>query len=390
MSHDSDQRLRGLDPAQASESARAPASVGGLKRLLAQFFGTERSTAIIHEYSQRLGRSLAERDQVPGELAERAERLLADFLGGPAARAVCGAAIYGQPLSHEGLMELLAATAQEIEHSRRLEMKSGQLEKATRELSEANKRLQELDQLKDEFVSMVSHELRTPLTSIRAFGEILLNNPEMDIDQRSEFLEVVVRESERLTRLINQVLDLSKIESGTAEWQLDEVDLGRIAHQAAESTQQLFSERRVELQLDIGTEETAIKGDPDRLTQLVINLLANAAKFTDSDHGKVWLRLSAGRGDTIRLEVADNGPGISAEDQRRIFAKFHQVSTHQTGKPKGSGLGLAICQLIIDAHWGRLWVESEPGNGASFLCELPRAGGEHCNVTGYVDLSGRT
>lgn len=276
-----------------------------------------------------------------------------------------------------------------LRYSRRLEHKSWQLEKSTRELSEANRRLQELDQLKDEFVSMVSHELRTPLTSIRAFGEILLNNPEMDIDQRHEFLEVVVRESERLTRLINQVLDLSKLESGTAEWRLDEVDMARIAREAAESTQQLFCERNTELEITIKTDETAVKGDPDRLMQLLINLLANAAKFTDPETGQVWLRLSNGRGDTIRIEVADNGPGISAEDKQLIFDKFHQVSDQQAGKPKGSGLGLAICKLIINAHWGRLWVESEPGHGARFFCEIPSAGGEHCTLTRHVDLSGR-
>ncbi|BAU57634.1 serine phosphatase RsbU [Halorhodospira halochloris] len=366
------------------------ANIGDLKDLLARFLGPDRATAIIREHSEHLGRILEDHEQAHPELINHVERLLAGSIGSASARVMVSSIVKGEALSYEGLMEILDATSRAIEYSRRLEQKSWQLEKATRELSEANKRLQELDQLKDEFVSMVSHELRTPLTSIRAFGEILLNNPEMDTEQRREFLEVIVRESERLTRLINQVLDLSKIESGTAEWQLDEVDLSRIAREAAESTQQLFSDRETELHIDINTDDTAVKGDPDRLMQLVINLLANAAKFTDPEHGKVWLRLGDGRGDTIRLEVADNGPGISATDQQHIFDKFHQVSDQQAGKPKGSGLGLAICKLITDAHWGQLWVESEPNSGASFFCELPRAGGEHCTVTGYVDLSGRS
>ncbi|MBK1726285.1 sensor histidine kinase [Halorhodospira neutriphila] len=310
------------------------------------------------------------------------ETALAEALGPEAARAVAPALARGEGVGPEGLAALLGAAASAVERARRLESVTG-------ELRAANARLQELDQLKDEFVSMVSHELRTPLTSIRAFGEILLNNPEMDAGQRREFLEVVVRESERLTRLINQVLDLSKIESGSAEWQLQDIDLARIAREAAESTQQLFAERGTALETALDCDEPAVKGDPDRLIQLVINLLSNATKFSDPEQGQVWLRLHAGSGDTLRLEVADNGPGVSEADRRRIFDKFHQVSSQQAGKPVGSGLGLTICRLITDAHWGRLWVESRPGEGATFVCELPRAGGEHCDVTEYVDLSGR-
>ncbi|MFP4647979.1 MAG: sensor histidine kinase [Halorhodospira sp.] len=304
---------------------------------------------------------------------------LAGELDPVTARAVTTALARGDALPYDGLIGLLATSAAAVERSQRLKS-------ITEELRAANERLKELDQLKDEFVSMVSHELRTPLTSIRAFGEILLNNPEMDADQRREFLEVVVRESERLTRLINQVLDLSKIESGSAQWQLEDVDLSRLAREATEATQQLFTERQTQLHIEIDSDDNAIKGDPDRLTQLIINLLANASKFTEPGEGEVWLRLAPAPGDTLRLSVTDNGPGISQEDQRRIFDKFHQVSFQQAGKPKGSGLGLTICRLIAEAHWGTLWVESEPGQGASFICELPRAGGEHCNVTGYVEL----
>ncbi len=366
------------------------ATVGDLQDLLGRFVGRARAAEVIREYSSHLGRTLKADEQAQPELVNHVERLLAGSIGSASARVMVSSIVKGEALSYEGVMEILDATSRAIEYSRRLEEKSQALEDATRELRAANERLKELDQLKDEFVSMVSHELRTPLTSIRAFGEILLNNPEMDADQRREFLEVVVRESERLTRLINQVLDLSKIESGSAEWQLQEVDLGRLAREAAESTQQLFAERQTGLDVDVAIDDTAVKGDPDRLMQLIINLLSNASKFTEPAEGQVNLKVREGRGDNLRLEVSDNGPGISAEDQRRIFDKFHQVTLAQAGKPKGSGLGLAICRLIADAHWGRLWVESEPGHGSTFVCELPRAGGEHCDITGHINLAGRT
>ncbi|MFP4130268.1 MAG: sensor histidine kinase, partial [Halorhodospira sp.] len=305
---------------------------------------------------------------------------LAGALDAATGQAVAEALTRGQGLGREGLAALLGATATAIERSQRLES-------TTEELRAANERLQELDHLKDEFVSMVSHELRTPLTSIRAFGEIMLSNPEMDADQRREFLEVVVRESERLTRLINQVLDLSKLESGSAQWQLEDVDLSRLAREAVEATRQLFTERGTRLHVAIESDDNAVKGDPDRLTQLIINLLSNASKFTDPGEGQVWLRLEPAPGDTLRLSVTDNGPGISEEEQRHIFDKFHQISMQQAGKPKGSGLGLAICRLIAEAHWGALRVASEPGAGTTFTCQLPRAGGEHCNTTDYVALT---
>jgi len=356
------------------------ATVGDLQDLLGRFIGQERARQTFASYAEEHGIALSERDHARPELVGYAERLLSGSIGSASARVMVSSIIKGEALSFEGVMEILDATSRAIEYSRRLEQKSRELEKATDELRRANERLKELDHLKDEFVSMVSHELRTPLTSIRAFGEILLSNPELDAEQRKEFLQVVVKESERLTRLINQVLDLSKIESGAAEWHLETLDLNQVVHEAADATRQIFNDTRVDLQVHLPGEPMIIKGDHDRLIQLVINLLSNAAKFTDADDGRVDLMVKPVDNEWLELRVQDNGPGISDAEQRKIFDKFHQVSSQQAGKPKGSGLGLAICKLIMDAHWGDIRVESQPGEGATFICEFPTAGGEHCNL----------
>ena len=276
----------------------------------------------------------------------------------------------GEVLSIEEVMTILDESTQVIEYSRRLEQKSRELEAASAELREANNRLRALDRLKDEFISTVTHELRTPLTSIRAFSEILLANPEMEAAQCSKFLGIIVKESERLTRLINQVLDMAKIDSDRVEWRIDNIDLRALIEDAISSTSQLFRDKAVTLRHDLGHQPVLIEGDHDRLTQVIINLLSNAVKFCPEQRGEVMIRLLALAG-RWRIEVIDNGPGIAHDQHKLIFEKFHQVNDPHAGKPKGTGLGLAISQKIVEHHHGRIWVESELGQGATFIVELP-------------------
>jgi signal transduction histidine kinase len=262
-----------------------------------------------------------------------------------------------------------------LAYSRQLEQKSRELEAATEELRRANQRLQELDRLKDDFISTVTHELRTPLTSIRAFSEILNDHPDLDAGQRHKFLGIIIKESERLTRLINQVLDLAKIESGNAEWHTAEIDLRDVIDDAVTATSQLFNENKVALEVDAPDNVPAILADRDRLMQVMLNLLSNAAKFCAADGtGRVRITLSR-MNDALQIDVADNGIGISEADQRVIFEKFRQVGDTLTAKPQGTGLGLPICRQIIDHFGGRLWVRSRSGAGATFSFVIPLAAG---------------
>jgi len=268
------------------------------------------------------------------------------------------------------VMNILDEASQVLAYSRQLEQKSRELEAATNELRGANQRLQELDRLKDDFISTVTHELRTPLTSIRAFSEILNDNPRLEDGQRTKFLGIIIKESERLTRLINQVLDLAKIESGNAEWHASDIDMREVIEDSVTAVSQLFKDGNIELQVQLPRQAPQVVADRDRLMQVMLNLLSNAAKFCERRDGKVTASLER-QGNFLRVDVTDNGVGISPADQAVIFDKFRQVGDTLTQKPKGSGLGLAISRQIIDHFGGRLWVNSQPGVGSTFSFTLP-------------------
>lgn len=243
------------------------------------------------------------------------------------------------------------------------------LERSRAELEEANSKLKELDLMKSEFLNTVSHELRTPLTSIKAFAEILLDNVGEDPETQTEFLEIINKESDRLTRLINNLLDLSRIEAGRMKWDREPLDLHEVVTTAVTSLRGAAEKKGLILEVDI-EEGLPTTGDRDKLIQVVTNLLGNAIKFT-SEGGKVTV--VAGRKDllTARIEVRDSGVGIDPVFHDSIFEKFSQVDSSETRDIKGSGLGLPIARSITEHHDGRLFVESQLGQGANFIVELP-------------------
>ncbi len=349
---------------------RGSVDIVELRQLVARFLGSQRTDRAFAQYARERGLTLATGAQADAKLVHHAEQLLAGAIGAASARVMIGSIVKGEPLSLSEVMTILDESSQAIRHSRQLEQKSQELETAYRELHAANERLQELDRLKDEFVATVSHELRTPLTSIRAFSEILLSTPDMGVEQQSEFLAIIVKESERLTRLINQVLDVAKMDAGHIEWTMTPVDLRAVAEDAVNATSQLFKDRGVRLISELGEQPVPLTGDSDRLTQVLINLLSNAAKFCPEKSGQVNIRLSHDD-EHVRVEVQDNGPGVPPEHLDLVFERFHQISDQQAGKPKGTGLGLPISRRIVEHHGGRIWVESPDGEGARFVVELP-------------------
>ncbi len=351
---------------------RGTASMADLRALLGRFLGPSRAEEAIAGYVERQGLSNADQLEPDAEFVHFAEIQLAGTIGAASARVMLASAVKEEPLGTSEVMQILEEASQVRAYSRQLEQKSQELEAATAELRAANEQLKELDRLKDDFISTVTHELRTPLTSIRAFSEILCDHPDLDVDQRIKFLHIIVKESERLTRLINQVLDLSKIESGNAKWNIVAVDLKEVIEDSLSSTSQLFNEKHIQLYVDLPDQVPPVKADRDRLMQVLLNLLSNAVKFCDKTAGIVTVRLKV-QEDSLRVDVRDNGAGIRPEDQRIIFDKFRQVGDTLTDKPQGTGLGLPISRHIINHFGGHLWVESMPGAGATFSFTLPIA-----------------
>jgi GAF domain-containing protein/CheY-like chemotaxis protein len=253
------------------------------------------------------------------------------------------------------------------------------------ETQEARAAAEEANEAKSSFLSTVSHELRTPLTSVLGFAKIIKkrldekifpllkaedSKTKRTVDQVAENLNVVVAEGERLTTLINNVLDLAKIEAGKIEWHMENVGVADIIERATAATASLFDSSGLKLKKEVQAGLPEIVGDQDKLIQVVINLISNAVKFTDK--GSVTCRaLSDQSKGEIVVSIIDTGMGIAPEDQPKVFEKFKQVGDTLTNKPKGTGLGLTISKEIIEHHGGRIWLESEFGKGSTFSFALP-------------------
>jgi signal transduction histidine kinase len=252
---------------------------------------------------------------------------------------------------------------------RRLASRSTDLQRAYADLASAHQELVRVDEMKTNFLANVSHEFRTPLTSIRSFSELLLSYQE-DAEVQREFMGIINAESERLTRMVNDVLDITKIESGTMDWQMAVLNIGELLHEAARVHGPLIEQQDLIFRERIAADLPPIYADKDRLQQVIANLLNNALKFTPRGS----IELSARRvNDEVHVVVADTGIGVAAEDQERIFDKFQQVGAMLTDKPRGTGLGLSICREIVEHHEGRIWIESEAGHGSTFTVALPAA-----------------
>ena len=338
--------------AEARVFWRGRADVGGLVALVGRFLGPERAHALFLAQARRQGLQAVEQLEPDARLVHFAETQLAGAIGSASARVMIASVVEEEALGLDDVLRIVEEAS---------------------ELRHLNEQLRSLDRLKDDFVSSVTHELRTPLTSIRALAEMMADDPDMSPPQRAEFLRIVVAEAERLSRLVNQVLDMAKIESGHAEWHNADVDLPALLRQAADTVQELLRERGAQLVLELPDPATTplptLRADPDRLTQVVLNLLSNAVKFTPQGAGRIVLRLIPDK-EVVTVLVHDNGPGVPAEQRSLIFERFRQGGD-DGHRPQGTGLGLPISRRIVEHFGGRLELLDSPQGGACFAFTLP-------------------
>jgi signal transduction histidine kinase len=232
----------------------------------------------------------------------------------------------------------------------------------------------QLAETRSRFVAAVSHELKTPLTAIRMFAETLHESDSPDPDTQGEYLETIVNESERLTRLLNNVLDFSKIEGGRKTYHFESQSLGEIIRFTARAMRYPLEQKRFVLHLDLDDDVPPARVDRDAIEQAILNLLANAMKYSGESRD-ITLRLRSGSGEAI-IEVADQGVGIGPAELSLIFDRFYRVASPENDRIPGAGLGLTLVQHIAEAHGGRVEVESQPGKGSTFSLFLPMNGAE--------------
>jgi PAS domain S-box-containing protein len=241
-----------------------------------------------------------------------------------------------------------------------------------RDLQERNQRMQEANRLKSEFLANMSHELRTPLNAVIGFAALMHGGKAGQLsDVQKEYLGDILTSSRHLLQLINDVLDLAKIESGRVDLQLETVQLSKLVNEVKEILRGLAAEKRVRMTVEIDASLPSVVIDPRMMKQILYNYLSNAIKFTP-ENGRVTIRIGPEGRDSFRVDVEDTGIGVKPEDIERLFIEFQQLDSGASKKYPGTGLGLALTKRIVEAQGGRVLVKSSPGKGSTFSAILPR------------------
>jgi signal transduction histidine kinase len=246
-----------------------------------------------------------------------------------------------------------------------------ELRRRNYELEQQNRSVAEANRLKTEFVSMVSHELRTPLTAIQGFAELLGEGVDIPDRERHECLASVKSNAERLLALINELLDLSRIEAGQIDLRCAAIDLKPLIESTARSLRPLIDRKRQDLRLDLEEEPAVVWADADRVTQILTNLISNASKYTP-EGGRITVTARRA-GAFACVEIRDTGIGLSAEHQAQLFTPFFRAQPRGPDRAGGTGLGLVITRLLVELHGGQITVSSAPDQGSTFSFTLPVA-----------------
>jgi signal transduction histidine kinase len=345
------------------------ATAQDLRGLTERILGRERSDRVFEEFATVRRAPLEDQEADPAMIAH-VERNLAGSVGAASARVLISGVTTGESISLDEIIGILDETQQVIETSQRLETQSRELERTANQLKAANEQLRRLDKQKDDFLSRVSHELRTPMTSIRAVSELLLEFGDIPEERRTRSIEIIAKESQRLSGLLDDILDLAGMAEGTVTFNPTELDIFTVVDDAVHAVQGYAQSNGVSLVPPRDKTPAVVRVDRGRLTQVLVNLLSNAIKFNDNTAPAVGIHVR-GAGRTVEVAVSDNGPGIPAEDRDLLFTRFSRSTSNMASKVSGSGLGLAISAEIVQILGGRIYLRDKAAPGAEFVVELP-------------------
>jgi len=365
------ERLQGAQVVNAlEEPSRSPSwsdsavEAEDLLIMAQRIVGSNHAQALFKAQTHMQGKAGFLPDITPDFIATL-ERELAGSVGAATAHAMISQIVGGAAVSVQDLMAVADEAAQIMEYSNQLESQSAELTRTALQLREANEMLTQLSVQKDAFLSQISHELRTPMTSIRAFSEILRDAQRMDDHDQSKYASIIHDEAQRLTRLLDDLLDLSVLENGQVTLNLEYTSVSDVLDRAFAASQSSLGNMKIKRATEY--EQVQIETDPDRLSQVFINLITNASKYCQADAPKLRIKVHKAQTE-VHVDFIDNGQGIARENQSVVFEKFARLS--DTAKAGGAGLGLAICREIMTNLGGQ--IQYIPGQGgAAFRVTLP-------------------
>lgn len=359
-----DAAITDLSRSWASGSAASEDLMVMSQRIL----GASEAKSLFQQAAEKQGLS-AGLPEPTSEFLTTLERELAGSVGAATAHAMVGQIVGETSVTVEDLLAVADETAQIMEYSNQLEQQQQELKRTTQQLQEANDKLTRLSVQKDAFLSQISHELRTPMTSILAFSQILRGNSDVEGAEVDRYSGIIHDEAIRLTRLLDDLLDLSVLENGQVSLNLDTVDVSQIIKRAVSTVLAGQENANLEIKFDFSSEAMTLVTDADRLSQVFINLISNAQKYCDATHPVLTIstRVTATE---IEVDFVDNGSGISGGEQHVVFEKFARLSEQKAG---GAGLGLAICREILTRLGGSI-VYVPDLKGAAFRVKLLRVG----------------
>jgi len=361
------QAVQFVDVFRISVKAPSPFNAGtghveALFVLAQRLLGSEHARRLFDRMARQQGVSTG-LPAASDDMVRALERELAGRVGAASAHAMVGQIVGQAPIGMTELIDIADETHRLIETSRQLRQKSAELEEAARKLRDANELLRTIDKRKDDFLSQVSHELRTPMTSIRSLSEILLGQETISDAERTRFVSIINEESDRLTRLLDEILDLGHLESGNLDMPGERLDARKVADAAINTVSGLARQRGVTIVRDIPAEPLSVTVNADRLRQVLINLLSNAIKYNRNERPEIVMRARA-EGGEILIDVIDNGGGVSRLEAHTVFEKFSRGKRESLDQ--GAGLGLPISRTLMQAMGGNLLVTFRD-DGSSFF-----------------------